>query len=58
MPSISLHVRMMINGNITKWQVVEVESEIEIVGNNSWYLDVVDRHTYGCQFETQDFRCL
>ena len=35
---------MMINGNITKWQVVEVESEIEIVGNNSWYLEVVDRH--------------
>ena len=34
MPSISLHVRIMINGNITKWQVVEVESEIEIVGNN------------------------
>ena len=49
---------MMINGKITKWQVVEVESEIEIVGNNSWYLEVVDRHTYGCQFETQDFKYL
>ena len=47
---------MMINGDITKWQVVEVESEIELVGNNSWYLDVVDRYTYECQFE--DFRCL